>query len=112
MARQSQFKRIVAELRARRPDAEYRHILRLAALFIEAHREPEIIDYHAPPSRPSFFALEVDVAFRRGRGFGVLNFERKQGMMFNDERSDNREAIEARIFRLVGRTSWPRIGTD
>jgi hypothetical protein len=112
MARRSQFQRIVAELRAQRPDAEYRHLLRLAALFIEAHREPEIVDHHAPPSRPSFFALEVDVAFRRGGGFGVLNFERKQGMDFSDERSDDHYRTEARLRGLIGRIAWPRTETD
>ena len=112
MARQSQFDRIVAVLRGQRPDAEFRHILRLAALVIKAHREPEVVDHYAPPSRPSFFALEVDVAFRRGGGFGVLNFERRQGMTFSDERSDNHDRVEARIFGLVGRTSWPRTETD
>jgi hypothetical protein len=112
MARQGQFERIVAELRALRPDAEYRHLLRLAWVIIRAHREPEIDNYRAPASRPPFSALEVDVAFHRGHGFGVLNFERKQGMTFGDDHSDNREAIEARLLGLVGRISWPRTGTD
>jgi hypothetical protein len=112
MSRPSQLRRIVALLRAQQPDAEYRHLLRLAALIIEAHRKPEIVDFDAPPSRSPFFALEVDVAFRRGGGFGVLNFERRQGMTFSDERSDNHYRIEARILGLVGRTSWPRTETD
>jgi hypothetical protein len=112
MTRSSQLHRIVAVLRAKRPDAEYRHLLRLAALFIEAHREPEIGDYSAPPSRPSFFALEVDTAINRSGGFGVLGFERKQGMIFDDERSDDRLRVEARLHRLIGRTSWPRTATD
>lgn len=112
MARRTQFEQIVAVLRAQRPDAEYRHILRLAALFIEAHRAPEIVDDRPPPFRPSFFALEVDVAFRRGRGFGVLNFEARQGMKFSDELSDNHEATEARRLGLVGHITWPRTGTD
>jgi len=111
MARSSQFARIVAELRAQRPDVEYRHILRIAALVIEAHRKPEIVDYAAPPSRPSFFALEVDKAFRRGAGFGVLNFERRQGMTFDDERSENHYRTEARLRGLIGRVAWPRTGT-
>lgn len=112
MTRPSQLRQIVALLRAQRPDAEYRHLLRLAALFIEAHREPEIVDYAVPPSRPPFFALEVDKAFRRGAGFGVLNFERRQGMAFDDERADDHFRTEARVRGLIGRTSWPRTGTD
>jgi hypothetical protein len=112
MARQTQFHRIVAVLRAQRPDAEYRHILRLAALIIEAHREPDASDYDAPPSRSPFFALEVDTALRRAGGFSVLNFERKQGMTFDDERSDDQFRFEARLRGLIGRISWPRTETD
>jgi hypothetical protein len=112
MTRPSQLRRIVALLRAERPDAEYRHLLRLAAFIIESHRKPEIVDYAERPSRPSFFALEVDKAFRRGAGFGVVNFEWRQGMTFGDERSDNHYRTEARLRGLIGRVSWPRTGTD
>jgi hypothetical protein len=84
MTRPNQLRRIVALLRAQRPDAEYRHLLRLAALIIEAHRQPEVLNIEAPPLRPSIHSMALDRAFGDG-GWGVLRFERSQGMPFGDD---------------------------
>lgn len=100
MTRPSQLRRIVALLRAQRPDAEYRHLLRLAALIIEAHREPEIIDVEAPPFRPSYHSLALDRAFGDG-GWRVLDFERRQGMSFVDDLPDNHYRAQERLLRFV-----------
>lgn len=113
MTRPEQIRRIVAELRqALGPDVPAWELLQLAGIILAAHREPEVGDIEAPPSRSPFFALEVDKAFGRGGGFGVLNFERRQGMKFSDDLSDDHYRTEARLRGLIGRTQWPRTETD
>jgi len=49
MTRPSQIRRVVAELRrALGPDVPAWQLLRLAAVIVEAHREPEGFDYLSP----------------------------------------------------------------
>lgn len=113
MTRPSQIKRLVAELRhALGPEPAAWELLQLANLILDAHREPDIIEFEEQASRSPFVALEVDDAFRRGGGFGVLNFERRQGMAFGDELSDDHDKTEARLRGLIGRTKWPRFDMD
>ncbi len=113
MSRPSQIRRLVAELRrALGPDVAAWELLQLANHFLEAHRQPEIVDFEAPASRSPFFALEVDTAFGRDGGFDVVDFERRQGMAFRDELSDDHFRTEARLRGLIGRTAWPRTDTD
>lgn len=113
MTRPTQIRRLVAELRAALgPDIPAWELLLLARYFLEAHRDPERADFEAPASRSPFFALEVDTAFQRGGGFGVLNFERRQGMTFGDDYSDDHDRTEVRLRGLIGRTAWPRTDTD
>lgn len=102
MKRPTQLLRIVAVLRAQQPHAEYRHLLRLAALIIEAHRKPEVVDFEAPAFRPSYHSLALDKAFGDG-GWRVLDFERRQGMSFNDDLAEDYRARE-RLFRLTRRS--------
>jgi hypothetical protein len=113
MTRPNQIRRIVAELRhALGNDVPAWELLQLARIVLEAHREPEVADFEAPASRSPFFALEVDTAFERDGGFGVLNFEQRQGMAFGDELPDDHYRTEARLRGLIGRTAWPRTETD
>lgn len=100
MGRPSQLRRIVALLRTQRPDAEYRHLLRLAALIIEAHRQPEIVDFEPPPFRPSYHSLALDRAFGDG-GWRVLDFERRQGMSFSDDVADDHYRVRGRLWQLM-----------
>lgn len=111
-APKGRFWRIVAELRAERPDIEYRQILRLAALVIEAHRKPEVLDLEPPAPRPNYFTLPVDIALQQSEGFGVMAFERRQGMSFSDEHPDDHFQTEAKLRNLIGRVSWPRTEMD
>jgi hypothetical protein len=104
MTRPNQLRRIVALLRAQRPDAEYRHLLRLAALIIEAHREPEVLNIEASPLRPSIHSMAVDRAFGDGGWGGVLRFERSQGMSFGDNLPDDYYVARERIWRLTRRS--------
>jgi hypothetical protein len=100
MTRPNQLRRIVAVLRAKRPDAEYRHLLRLAAIFIEAHREPEVLNIEAPPRRPSFHSMALDAAFGDG-GWGVLDYERRLGMSFADDPAEDQYVRGDRLRRLT-----------
>jgi hypothetical protein len=102
MTRPNQLRRIVALLRAQRPDAEYRHLLRLAALIIEAHRDPDVLNVDAPLLRPSYHSLALDRAFGDG-GWGVLDFERRQGMSFGDDIPEDRYRSQERLRRLIRR---------
>jgi hypothetical protein len=101
MTRPTQLLRIVALLRAKRPDAEYRQLLRLAAHIIEAHREPEVLNIEAPPLRPSMHSMALDTAFGDG-GWRVLRFERSLGMRFGDDLPDDYYTAQGRIARLIG----------
>lgn len=103
MTRPNQLRRIVAVLRAQRPDAEYRHLLRLAALIIEAHREPDVLNVDAPLLRPSIHSMALDRAFGDG-GWKVLRFERSQGMSFGDDLPESYYVTRERIVRLMRRS--------
>jgi hypothetical protein len=111
MARPGQFRRIFAELRRARPNASGRELLQLTDYIIRAHREPELIEFNDGYGRRSFFAQDIVSAFEDG-GWRVLDFERRQGMSFDDEISDNRDRVEVRLRPLIGRTKWPRTGMD
>jgi len=113
MTRPSQIRRIIADLRqALGPDVPAWEILQLAAIIVEAHREPEKLDFREPAVRPPFFALDVDVAFRRDNGWKVVDFERRQGMIFGDEISDNHYRTQSRLRSLIGPLKWPRTEMD
>jgi hypothetical protein len=113
MARPSQIRQIVAELRrALGPEASANEILRLAGVIVESHRQPERFDFEDPILRSPFFALDVDTALEQDNGWKVVAFERQQGMAFGDEISDNYHLIRAKIRRFVGPTLWPRSGMD
>jgi hypothetical protein len=103
MTRPTQLLRIVALLRAKRPDAEYRQLVRLAALIIEAHRKPEVLNIEAPSLRPSMHSMALDTAFGDG-GWRVLRFERSQGMPFGDDLPDDYYSAQGRIARLMRRS--------
>ncbi len=113
MTRPSQIRRIVAELRAALgPDVPAWQLLQLAHHIVDAHREPEIHDFDEPIARNPFFAMDVDLAFQRDNGWKVVDFERQQGMAFDDELPDSHYRTEARLRSLIGHTRWPRIETD
>ena len=83
MSRPSQIRRVVAELRAvLGPEYPFRDLLRLAAIIVRAHREPEVLD-EGGYVRSAFFAIEVDLALQDG-GWKVLDFERRGGMSFDE----------------------------
>lgn len=112
MARMSPIFRVFAELRRARPEIPAREVLRLAALIVKAHREPESFEIDARAERRAFVALDVDTAFRQANGWRVVDFERRQGMPFGDEIPGAYYRVPARLSGLLGRTSWPRTGTD
>jgi len=111
VTRPDQLRRIFVELRAVLPDEPAWRLLKLAAYIVKAHREPELLDLDGFVERSPFFALDVAQAIADG-GWKVLDFERRQGMSFGDEISENHYRTEVRLRYLIGRTSWPRSGTD
>ena len=111
MTRPERIRRLFAELRRALPDVPGWELLKLARYVEEANREPEA-EIEAPASRSAFFAIEVDAALSRDGGYDVLDFERRQGMVFDDELPDDHCRTEARLRGLIGRTAWPRTETD
>jgi hypothetical protein len=111
VTRPDQLRRVFVELKAVLPDEPAWRLLKLAAYIVKAHREPEGLDLDGFVERTPFFSLDVVKAIEDG-GWRVLEFERWQGMSFGDEISDNHHRTEARLRNLLGRTSWPRSGTD
>jgi hypothetical protein len=111
VTRPDQLRRVFVELRAVLPDEPAWRLLKLAAYIVKAHREPESFDFEEFVERSPFFALDVAQAIEDG-GWKVLDFERRQGMSFGDEISDNHHRTESRLRNLLGRTTWPRSGTD
>jgi hypothetical protein len=77
--------RHVAELLRKElgPHVPFRDLLRMAAVIVKAHREPERFLLEEGRIRYGFFSLEVDVAIGDG-GWRVLDFERRLGMKFED----------------------------
>lgn len=101
--RPSQIRRVVAELRAALgPDVPAWELVQLAGFIVEAHRDPEKLDFREPAPRPPFSALDVDLAFARSEGWKVLDFERRQGMIFTDELPDSYYRTQYRLKRLLG----------
>lgn len=111
MTRPDQLRRIFVELRAVLPDEPAWRLLKLAAYILKAHREPEGLDLDGFVERSPFCSLDVAKAIEDG-GWKVLDFERRQGMSFGDEISENHYRTESRLRNLLGRTTWPRSGMD
>jgi hypothetical protein len=101
--RPDQVRRILAELRAALgPEVPAWELLQLAALIVQAHRQPEKLGWRGPAARPPFFALDVDHAFARSGGWKVVDFERRQGMSFNDELPDSYYRAQSKLRGLLG----------
>jgi hypothetical protein len=111
VTRPDQLRKVFALLCAEFPDEPVWQLLQLAYYILKAHREPETYDFDEGGGRSPFFALDVTEALKDG-GWKVLDFERRQGMSFGDEMSDSHDRAQSRLRRLIGRTSWPRSGTD
>jgi hypothetical protein len=84
---------------------------KLAKHLVDAHREPEILEPDAGRYHPGLHAMPVD-AIIRDDDWRALDFERRQGMSFDDEFSDDHYRKEARIRQFIGRVTWPRSGMD
>jgi hypothetical protein len=97
-------------IKGRMPAGE---LLRLAFAFIELYRSLDIEQYGdlGYSTRESFFAAAVDNAMKDG-GWRIMVHEAKIGMELSDELPDNHLQIRARIQSFIGRTEWPRIGTE
>ena len=84
MTRPDQVRQIAVALRRELgPHIPFRDLLRMAAVIVQAYREPERVRLDEGRIRSAFFALDVDVAFGDG-GWRVLDFERRLGMSFDE----------------------------
>lgn len=84
MNRPNQIRQIAELLREELgPRVPFRDLLRMAAIIVRAHREPERFLLDEGRIRSAFFALEVDIALGDG-GWRVLDFERRLGMSFDE----------------------------
>jgi hypothetical protein len=86
MSRPSRIRLIAAELRdILGPDIPFRDLVRMAAIILKAHDEPEKLELDAGYVRATMVSMELDLALGDG-GWRILEFERRLGMRFDDER--------------------------
>lgn len=112
MNRVQQIREIYAELRrVVGSEAPARDLIRLAFSIVDAHRvrEDDSVDFEPKHGR-SLYALPVDDAVMM-HPWEVLELERLQWDLGDDEHIEPNCRFTAKIRSLVGRVVWPRIGT-